>query len=51
MTCAACVRRVEKVLQRAPGVQGATVNLAKLFTAERILCLGFGSILTRASTP
>ncbi|GIV07028.1 MAG: copper-transporting ATPase [Fimbriimonadales bacterium] len=28
MTCAACVRRVEKVLQRAPGVQGATVNLA-----------------------
>lgn len=28
MTCAACVRRVEKVLQRAPGVQQATVNLA-----------------------
>ncbi|GIV06397.1 MAG: copper-transporting ATPase [Fimbriimonadales bacterium] len=28
MTCAACVRRVEKVLQRAPGVQAATVNLA-----------------------
>ncbi|MCX7992733.1 MAG: cation transporter, partial [Fimbriimonadales bacterium] len=28
MTCAACVRRVEKVLQRTPGVQHATVNLA-----------------------
>lgn len=28
MTCAACVRRVEKVLQRAPGVEQATVNLA-----------------------
>lgn len=28
MTCAACVRRVEKVLQRAPGVQQAIVNLA-----------------------
>jgi Cu+-exporting ATPase len=28
MTCAACVRRVEKALARAPGVQSATVNLA-----------------------
>jgi Cu+-exporting ATPase len=28
MTCAACVRRVEKVLTRAPEVQSATVNLA-----------------------
>ncbi|MGQ9902249.1 MAG: heavy metal translocating P-type ATPase [Fimbriimonadales bacterium] len=28
MTCAACVRRVEKVLTRTPGVQSATVNLA-----------------------
>lgn len=28
MTCAACVRRVEKVLARTPGVQSATVNLA-----------------------
>jgi Cu+-exporting ATPase len=28
MTCAACVRRVEKALTRAPGVQSATVNLA-----------------------
>jgi Cu+-exporting ATPase len=28
MTCAACVRRVEKVLTRTPGVQAATVNLA-----------------------
>mgnify|MGYP003859267417 CR=1 FL=1 len=28
MTCAACVRRVEKVLTRASGVQSATVNLA-----------------------
>lgn len=28
MTCAACVRRVEKALQRAPGVLEATVNLA-----------------------
>jgi Cu+-exporting ATPase len=28
MTCAACVRRVEKVLTRAPSVQSATVNLA-----------------------
>ncbi|MCS7066152.1 MAG: cation-translocating P-type ATPase, partial [Fimbriimonadales bacterium] len=28
MTCAACVRRVEKALQRVPGVQQALVNLA-----------------------
>jgi len=28
MTCAACVRRVETALQRVPGVQQATVNLA-----------------------
>jgi Cu+-exporting ATPase len=28
MTCAACVRRVEKVLMRVPEVQSATVNLA-----------------------
>jgi Cu+-exporting ATPase len=28
MTCAACVRRVEKALTRAPSVQSATVNLA-----------------------
>lgn len=28
MTCAACVRRVEKVLTRASGVQSATVDLA-----------------------
>jgi Cu+-exporting ATPase len=28
MTCAACVRRVEKALARAPSVQSATVNLA-----------------------
>jgi Cu+-exporting ATPase len=28
MTCAACVRRVEKALARAPEVQSATVNLA-----------------------
>jgi copper-(or silver)-translocating P-type ATPase len=28
MTCAACVRRVEKVLTRVPKVQSATVNLA-----------------------
>jgi Cu+-exporting ATPase len=28
MTCAACVRRVEKVLTRAPEVHSATVNLA-----------------------
>jgi P-type Cu+ transporter len=28
MTCASCVRRVEKALQRVPGVQGASVNLA-----------------------
>jgi Cu+-exporting ATPase len=28
MTCASCVRRVEKVLQKVPGVEGATVNLA-----------------------
>ncbi|WP_437821092.1 heavy metal translocating P-type ATPase [Sorangium sp. So ce1078] len=27
MTCAACVRRVEKALRAAPGVQEATVNL------------------------
>jgi Cu+-exporting ATPase len=28
MTCASCVRRVEKALQRVPGVQAAVVNLA-----------------------
>jgi len=28
MTCAACVTRVEKVLRRVPGVEGAEVNLA-----------------------
>ena len=28
MTCAACSNRVEKALQRLPGVEGATVNLA-----------------------
>ncbi len=28
MTCASCVRRVERVLQRVPGVREATVNLA-----------------------
>lgn len=28
MTCASCVRRVERALGRAPGVAGATVNLA-----------------------
>ena len=28
MTCASCVARVEKVLERTPGVVGATVNLA-----------------------
>lgn len=28
MTCASCVRRVEKALSNVPGVSGATVNLA-----------------------
>jgi Cu+-exporting ATPase len=28
MTCASCVRRVERALQKQPGVEGATVNLA-----------------------
>jgi Cu+-exporting ATPase len=28
MTCASCVRRIEKALSKVPGVQGATVNLA-----------------------
>src|SRR3982751_1718383 len=28
MTCAACARRVEKALKKAPGVQDAVVNLA-----------------------
>src|SRR6185295_2730818 len=28
MTCASCVRRVEKALQRVPGVEAASVNLA-----------------------
>src|SRR5712692_3265493 len=28
MTCASCVRRVEKTLSRVPGVSEATVNLA-----------------------
>ena len=29
MTCASCVRRVERALQRVEGVSGATVNLAR----------------------
>ena len=28
MTCASCVRRVEKTLQAVPGVESASVNLA-----------------------
>ena len=28
MTCASCVRRVERALLAVPGVEGATVNLA-----------------------
>ena len=28
MTCAACVRRVERALEKVPGVLGASVNLA-----------------------
>jgi Cu+-exporting ATPase len=28
MTCASCVRRVEKAIEKVPGVSGATVNLA-----------------------
>ena len=28
MTCASCVRRIEKALNRVEGVQGASVNLA-----------------------
>src|SRR5262245_21917195 len=28
MTCASCVQRVEKALQRVPGVRAASVNLA-----------------------
>ncbi|MDK6077738.1 heavy metal-associated domain-containing protein, partial [Massilia varians] len=28
MTCASCVARVEKALQKVPGVSAATVNLA-----------------------
>ena len=28
MTCAACVRRIERGLQRLPGVRQASVNLA-----------------------
>ncbi|SOC35784.1 Cu+-exporting ATPase [Rhizobium subbaraonis] len=28
MTCASCVRRVEKAIQKVPGVSGASVNLA-----------------------
>jgi P-type Cu+ transporter len=28
MTCASCVRRVEKALQKVPGVEAASVNLA-----------------------
>ena len=28
MTCASCVRRVERALSRVPGVQSASVNLA-----------------------
>ncbi|MFM7065444.1 MAG: heavy-metal-associated domain-containing protein, partial [Gammaproteobacteria bacterium] len=27
MTCAACVRRVERALQKVPGVEAAAVNL------------------------
>ncbi len=35
MTCASCVRRVEKALTKVPGVQGAHVNLATEQAAVR----------------
>jgi Cu+-exporting ATPase len=40
MTCAPCVRRVEKALGRVPGVRSATVNLvterAHVFAADHV---------------
>ena len=37
MTCASCVRRVEKALQAVPGVQAASVNLATEQAAVKAL--------------
>jgi len=37
MTCAACVRRVERALGKVPGVENAAVNLA---TEQAIVILG-----------
>ena len=37
MTCASCVNRIERFLQRTPGVEGATVNLATEIATIRYL--------------
>ena len=44
MTCAACVRRVETVLKKVPGVTAATVNLAARRAAVDIDDVDFGDI-------
>ena len=37
MSCASCVRRVEKALQAVPGVQAASVNLATEKASVKVL--------------
>ena len=47
MTCAACVRRVEKALSRVDGVSGASVNLAtETATVEHGAGVGVGDLVS-----
>jgi Cu+-exporting ATPase len=48
MTCASCVARVERALQRTPGVARATVNLA---TESAVVTVGHGAPASPAGPP
>ncbi|MFG6414422.1 heavy metal translocating P-type ATPase [Roseateles sp. DC23W] len=48
MTCASCVRRVEKALQAVPGVQAASVNLATEKASVQALPNVSGAVLAAA---
>ncbi len=48
MTCASCVRRVEKALTKVPGVQGCSVNLA---TNQAVVQLPDAAALKTMSAP
>ncbi len=49
MTCASCVTRVEKALNRLPGVSGASVNLATESARVTVQGLGRAEALARIS--